>query len=266
MIDIIYDVLINTITHLILWAFPVFGLSMVMYKAAGWLQLMVGRAFSFRAYTLLFGWPGTLVHELSHTLTGLLFGHKVESFNVYLLGGQDGKAGSVRLKHNPDSYYQRTGNFFIAIAPIFGGAAIIYLAAVFLVPAMLTIPAVKSGSIWSFAFGVIGYTINSIDTLIMLCQNQLKSTVLFLYLAASVGSGMRMSMTDMKKTVPGGLILMGLFLIFHLLQFTIGEKMYIPVLISESMLYVYTTMIVALVLNLILAAFFLGIVKIRSKF
>jgi len=266
MFDIIYDVLINTIIHLTLWVFPLFGLSMGMSNVAGRLQKMISRVFGVRSYMLLFGWPGTLVHELSHTVTGLIFGHKIENFNVYLLGGRNGKAGSVRLRHNPESYYQRLGNFFIAMAPIFGGAAVIYLTAVVLIPDLPAVPAVQSGSIWSFASEMNDYLLALRDTLIQLCKNNLKSTALFLYIAASVGSGMRMSVTDMKKTVPGCFILAGLFLLFHLLRHTIGEKIHIPVVLSESMIHIYTAIIAAMILNLILTAMFFVILKIRSAF
>ena len=226
---------------------------------------MISRAFGLRAYMLLLGWPGTLVHELSHSLAGLAFGHQIESFNVHLLGGQDGKAGSVRLKHNPDSYYQRSGNFFIAMAPIFGCAAVIYLAAVFLASGLLTVPAVTSGNTGPWVNELYGYATASNKTLILLCKNQPGVTALFLYITASIGSGMRMSITDMRKTIPGCYILAGLVLLYHLLRHVVGVKIMIPMAISDAILYIYTIMIATMVINLILAALFFIIVKIVTK-
>jgi hypothetical protein len=266
MMDIIRDILFNTITHIAIWIFPLFALSLAMSRVSGWLQKIISRAVGFRAYMLLLGWPGTLVHELSHALAGLVFGHKIESFNVHLLGGQDGKAGSVRLNHNPESYYQRSGNFFIAMAPIFGCAAIIYLAAVFLASGLLTTPAVTSTNAGHWANELYSYATTSSQTLILLCKNQLTSTVLFLYITASIGSGMRMSLTDMKKTVPGCFILAGLFLLFYFLHYFIGEEIVIPAAIFEALRYIYTIMIATMVINLILTALFFIIVKIRSIF
>ena len=227
---------------------------------------MISQAFGFRAYMLLLGWSGTLVHEISHSLAGLVFGHKIESFNVYLLGGQDGKAGSVRLKHNPDSYYQRSGNFFIAMAPIFGGAAVIYLAVVFLASGLLTMPAVTSGNTGHWANELYGYATASSNTLILLGKNQPGMTALFLYITASIGSGMRMSITDMKKTIPGCFILAGLVLLFYLFRHVIGGEIHIPMAITESIIYIYTIMIATMALNLILTALFFVIVKIKSAF
>ena len=257
---LIHEAIINTITDWALFFFPLFGLSMAMHKIAGWHQKTMHHALGLRAYMVIFGWPGTLVHELSHAFTGLLFGHKVESFKVNLLGAKDGKAGSVRLKHNPNSYYQKAGIFFIAIAPIFGCAAVISFAAAILAPALFNTPAFNLGTIWHCS----DYIFALRDTLFLLFKNQLKLTSLFLYIVVSVGCGMRMSSTDMKKAVPGSLILLGLLLLFHLFRLSIGEKIYNPVAISDWILYVYTILIATLVLNLILIVLFYIIVKIRS--
>ena len=110
----IINILICTAKQIGLWILPPTLLSMLMYKTVGTLQKMITRVLGLRAYMLLFGWSGTLIHEFSHLIVGVLFLHKIDSFHIHLFNPNTGKAGSIRLKHNPDSIFQKSGNFFIA--------------------------------------------------------------------------------------------------------------------------------------------------------
>ncbi len=59
----------------------------------------------------------TPVHELSHAVMALLFGHKIQHIQFFQLG-HDGRLGYVDHSWNRNSIYQSVGLFFIAIAPI----------------------------------------------------------------------------------------------------------------------------------------------------
>ncbi|MGF1754398.1 M50 family metallopeptidase [Vibrio makurazakiensis] len=70
---------------------------------------------------------GTPIHEISHAIMALLFGHKVEKICLFQ-SGKDGRLGYVKHSWNTRSIYQNTGLFFIAIAPLFGAGLVLVTA------------------------------------------------------------------------------------------------------------------------------------------
>lgn len=82
------------------------------------------------------GLIGTPVHELSHALFCVVFGHKIVEIKLYQINSEDGVLGYVRHKYSPNNLYQKIGNFFIGIAPILVISAILYFLAQLLVPGM----------------------------------------------------------------------------------------------------------------------------------
>lgn len=72
-------------------------------------------------------WLGTPVHELGHAVMCLIFGHRVTGIKLLQATAPDGTIGYVTHAYNPDSLYQKTGNFFIGLAPLVSGSLSIFL-------------------------------------------------------------------------------------------------------------------------------------------
>ena len=84
------------------------------------------------------GFVGTPVHELSHALMCLIFGHRINSMKIYNLKKKSKTLGYVEHSYNTRNLYHLIGNFFIGIAPIVVGGLAVTLFVRFLTPWMYT--------------------------------------------------------------------------------------------------------------------------------
>lgn len=86
-------------------------------------KTMVVELDGYRAQ-IIFGWLGVIIHELSHLLLALLFGHHIGKVSLVRFpdphNPQDNSLGYVSHSWNEHNFYQRAGNLFIGIAPVIG--------------------------------------------------------------------------------------------------------------------------------------------------
>lgn len=82
-----------------------------------------------------FGFLGIMIHEASHLLMALAFGHHVDQFRlVRFPTAENSTLGYVHHTWNKRNLYQNMGNLFIGVAPIFGCCLSILLLAKFTIP------------------------------------------------------------------------------------------------------------------------------------
>ena len=79
---------------------------------------------------------GTPVHELSHALMCIVFGHRITDIQIYNFKMRSRTLGYVEHTYNRKNLYNQMGNFFIGVAPIVIGGLAVTLFVRFLTPQM----------------------------------------------------------------------------------------------------------------------------------
>ena len=84
---------------------------------------------------LVSAWIGTPIHELSHYLAAVIANHKIIDLKLFKPDKRTGSMGYMTHTFKEDDVYQAVfGNTIIAIAPFFGGAAVIYFFSTIIFP------------------------------------------------------------------------------------------------------------------------------------
>jgi hypothetical protein len=212
---------------------PGLVLAFIMNYESGFVErralLSIGRGW----YLALFGWLGTIVHELGHAIMCLIFGHRITGIRLFDPDPETGTLGYVEHSYNPANLYQSVGNFFIGIGPILLGAAVIYLLSYFLLglnPLELADNLnVQHSSIYSWdAFIQILQTLWASSTSLLrdvFSWHNLSTWQLyaFIYLTFAIGSSIKLSPPDIKNALKGFGIILILIFIFNLATVWAGD-------------------------------------------
>jgi len=120
------DVLADTLAQ----GFVLVGAIVVLAAAHGAVE-RASRAIltsTFGWWSVLWtGWIGVPIHEMSHLVMARIFRHHVSELHLFSPDPRTGMLGYVNHTWKPESRYQRAGNFFIGIAPVLGGTAVLIL-------------------------------------------------------------------------------------------------------------------------------------------
>jgi len=98
--------------------------ALVMQFSAHFAQQGLARLFGVRAFSYLTA-PGVIIHELSHAIFCVLFGHRIKHIKLFA-PSSDGTLGMVEHQYNPRNPYHIVGNFFIGTGPIWGGGVLVW--------------------------------------------------------------------------------------------------------------------------------------------
>ncbi len=213
--------------------------------------------------TYITGVIGTPIHELSHALFCIIFGHKIEKIKLFQIGN-DGTIGYVNHSYNKKNIYHRIGNFFIGIAPIIGGTAMIYLILYFGVPELF-------GDIWSEIIFVEYLNFDLLDInfysgLFDICNSVFSLLFSFgnlfnfrwwicILLSIFIAMHMLISSADIKGALDGLIFVLLTLLILNIVAYFVGFISYITEGILMFVSLIIPILFICLILNFILVIF-----------
>lgn len=212
------------------------------------------RSFGSKA-VMVTGAIGVPIHELSHAIFALLFGHRIAKIKLLQKPDGNGVMGYVQHSYNQHSIYQQIGNFFIGVAPIFGGIISIITLMRFIIPqaydrfiSILT----RSLQITELNKATIQGIINSYEGLIksIFSFSNFGNPYfyLFLFMAICISSHISLSSADIKGASRGlGII----FLIMLLLNISGLSKYVLAFNIMRYNILITGFLIVAVILSVI---------------
>lgn len=250
MIDLMIQLIQKTALQLLFWGLPLLVLGVVIQRVAGEFTRLACRKIGVRGYLLLFGWLGTAVHELSHAAMAVLFRHKIDGIKLFRISPKDNNLGFVRHRHDNDSIYQRSGNFFIGVAPVVIGALVIWLAALLLAPGILpdhaTIGTAKSIG------GFLSAWISVLAGFLQTKNFKQMEFYLFLYLLFAIGSAMKLSAADLKGAGTGAALVLAMLIAVNAVELIFWSTPVITALLQTFFAFIYNVMMIVLILHLII--------------
>jgi len=186
------------------------------------------RAFGWKGIAAT-AWLGTPAHELSHALMCIVFGHRITEIRWLQLNSGDGTLGYVSHQYNPNSIYQKVGNFFIGTAPVFMGILNLTLGMHILVPESYVpfVDAVyamvredKSGGC---SLALLGGSIAAVTQHLFTTENFANPRFwLYCLLAVCISSHIALSAADLKGAFNGCVTIFGVIVLLNLLSFVFG--------------------------------------------
>ena len=208
-------------------------LTLIMNYASSSVQrralLTIGKGW----YLGLFGWLGTIIHELGHAIFCLIFRHKITTLKLFEPDPETGTLGYVEHTYDSSSLYQQVGNFCIGIGPILLGTALTYLLLYLLLGLNpftfssnigITSPHFYS---WNVLNQMLQFLWTSSTNLLsgIFSRHNLATwqLYLFIYLAFSIGSSITLSPSDLKGTFKGFSIIIILIFLFNLATVWAGD-------------------------------------------
>ncbi|MBU3183155.1 hypothetical protein [Clostridium psychrophilum] len=184
------------------------------------------KSFGWRAVaiTAIIGVP---IHEISHAILCIIFRHKITKLVLIQKKDENGVLGYVKHAYNPNNVYQQAGNFFIGIAPIFGGVFAIIGLMYAIIPKIynefLTI-STNNLQVTKISYVAISGVLNSYFGLIKIIFSIKNFSnpyfILFLFLAICISSHISLSTADIKGASRGLYIIFFIILVLNVFGFS----------------------------------------------
>lgn len=213
---------------------------------------------------MLTGFIGVPVHELSHAIFALIFGHKIMDIKLLQRPDANGVMGYVNHSYNKNNIYQQIGNFFIGTAPIFGGAIFIIILMKYMMPAAY-------GDLLYILKTSLHVTVinrHAVELMLASYFGLLKVIFspenfrniyfyIFLFISICVSSHISLSSADIKQSYNGVAVIFIVFLMLNIF----GISKYVP----EFSIIKYNLLITGIMILTIFLSLFTFIISIISR-
>jgi hypothetical protein len=211
---------------------------------------------------MITGLIGVPIHELSHAVIAFLFAHRITKIKLLQKPDENGVMGYVKHSYNQNSFYQQTGNFFIGIAPIFGGTFFILAFMHMILPgAYLRFISIlnKSANITVLNEDFLIKIMKSYWELlkIMFNLNNFKNPYfyLFLFVLISISSHISLSSADIKGAARGIGVVFTIFLIMNglsMLNYLEINFLKYDIILSVFLMIAVIYSVIAFIISLVL--------------
>ena len=226
--EFLKHVLFNTFSQLVWLLGLLFLFGFILYLLARFTRTTYVKTTGTTLDIFVTGWIGTPIHELGHALFCLLFRHKITEIKLYSPNSEDGTLGYVNHTFDPQSTYQKIGNFFIGIGPIIFGTLVLYALLYYLVPNKHDVFSSIEAQSKVLTKGIHGNFTNILSSIWGTTQSTLESLFnknnssnyefwIFLYLSLCISSHMELSPPDIKGAWRGLLSLILFFIVINLI-------------------------------------------------
>lgn len=189
-----------------------------------------------RAFSCLMGSPsgaifditsviGTPIHELGHAMMCPLFGHKIESMCLWSPRAENGVYGYVNHSYNRKNVWQKFGNLFIGVGPIFSGMLVMVLMLWLCFPNQWNdYLASTAGLTWGE--GALGELAGNIFALFLNLPNAFKTdalrAILGLVVILPISLHISLSPQDIKGSLGAMPFYLLLLLVFAIITYAVG--------------------------------------------
>ena len=207
----ITEALKNTFLFLLAGILPWLIVAFIMQFLSNSLRKSLAKLIGLKAYIYL-TCPGVMAHEIGHALFCIIFRHKIVEMKLFS-PSDDGTLGYVNHTYNPNSLFQKTGNFFIGTGPIWLGITLLWLISSELLP---------EGMLSTDEHFLSG-TENFLSYLFSFAFWGRWQSYLWLYLAITVSSHVTLSPPDLSGSAKGGISMIFFVLLIFLLTGWFGD-------------------------------------------
>lgn len=261
-LNYLWQALSATFLQILILLGPGLVLTVILNYETAFVQNRAVNSIGRGWYLGLFGWLGTIIHELGHALFCLIFLHKITKLELFHPDPETGTLGYVAHAYNRANIYQLVGNFFIGIGPILLGMGVISLIAFWL----LGLNPFSLGNDFSFpvsqlnsweAFkglfqGLWNASVNLFAEIFSIQHLSSWQLYVFIYLVFAIGSSITLSPPDIKTALGGFIAIVVVILLFNLATMWAGN--YLSNMISRIAGYYalfYTIAFLIMLINLI---------------
>ena len=173
----------NTVLFLLFGILPWIAIAFIMQLLSNSIRKSLTKILGIQGYIYL-TCHGVMVHEIGHALFCVIFRHKIVEMKLFS-PEEDGTLGYVNHSYNPNSFYQRIGNFFIGTGPIWFGIVVLCFVSWMLLPNEMNIGNFFSAAFWGRW-----------------------QSYIWLYLALTIASHITLSPPDLKGAADGGITIL----------------------------------------------------------